>query len=147
MVFHGAGAQEELGSRVAVACPFGDQTRDLKLLRCQLPDSLGIAVAYHLASGPELVPCTLLPQRRADAREGLEGWSQLHPGFGPTPGAAQELAEQELRSRAVKRGARGLMEQERFRKWRSASASVETSARQRSTSGSAHDAPVSAVHR
>ena len=104
-------------------------------------------MAYHVARGPEFVPCTLLPQRSADAREGLEGWAQLRPGLSPTPGAAQELAEQELRPRAVERCAGGLMEQERFLE---VALCVSVCRDERSAAlnqGGAHDAPVSAVQR
>src|SRR5690349_20145900 len=77
VVLHGLGADEDLRRDLAVARAAGDERRDPQLLRGQIVDRRGVALAGALPRGVELATGALGPRRRAEPLEELVRRAQL----------------------------------------------------------------------
>src|SRR3954452_3521512 len=96
-----ARAEEELRGDVAVAEPLRHTLGDLHLLGRQLVQSARIAPASALPAGARLPLRAFGPQATPERFEGLERRSQMATGVPAPPRPAQELAERQLRPRAL----------------------------------------------
>src|SRR5262245_17206028 len=72
VVLDGARAEEQPAGDVAVRRALGGEARDLQLLRCEVVDRAGVALAGGLAGGAQLLRGACLPARGAELAEAVE---------------------------------------------------------------------------
>src|SRR5262249_1453051 len=107
-----AGAQEELRRYLTVAGPRCDQARDLQLLRRDLPQPPGVALARRLSAGAQLHSGAFRPRRDLELFEALDRCAKMVARLAALAIAAKELPEEQLKPRVFEGTTRNRQEAE-----------------------------------